>query len=191
MIKDNKFKDIINSKIKDVRDILNVKLNPDDPSLIEQITLGNRWDDPSELSKSLDMHPLWYARWAFLSKKLKNEVDRLQSIFNAFESNKKIEIRDILVERRKKNGLTDKQAILVTQTMVDDKFRVKYNYENEIYKKYRIPLDHAIENYDNVTIIVDAFKQRKDLLVVLGYLVKSMIENNLLSINKKRNKKYQ
>ena len=62
--------EILENKIRAAQDALDVSLNVDDPDLIDQITLGEKWDDPFALTKAMDTQPMYYAQWATLLRKL-------------------------------------------------------------------------------------------------------------------------
>lgn len=186
----NDMKNIISKRVKEVNDYLNVELNPDDPTLAEQITLQNKWDDPFALTKAMDMQPTYYARWATILRNIKVKREKIRAVYNVWESEKKNKIRRLIYLERKKNGLTDKQASQnITQAMVDDRFNIKYNYDNKIYCKYKLPLDKVEKEYDEVKIIVDAFAQRKDLLVAYGHLVGNMVKSGIMVMRDKHKKK--
>lgn len=181
--------DLIKNKIKEVNNFFNVELNPDDPKLSEQITLGKNWDNPFELTKALDMQPAWYARWAYLLKELQNERAKLQSIYDVWASGRRKLIRKKIVKRKLDKGVTITQANNITQSVIDDEFNLLYSYNGEkkkIFLKYKNPIDEIELQIEKVKIVVDAFKQRKDLLSTMGYLVRSMIENNIMIKKKKK-----
>jgi hypothetical protein len=176
------YRNVIKERMKDLNSFLDVELNPDDPKLVNQITLKGLWDNPKALSKALDMQPAYFARWATMLRNLKKDRMRLQAEYDVWASNKRQRIRETIINDRKKKGLTSKQASNVTQSMVDDEFNKKYSYtgtHDKYFIKYKKPLDDIDEYIDKVTVIVEAFKMRKDLLVVQGYLLRSMMENKL------------
>ena len=181
---------IIKKRMDDVRNFLDVELNPDDPSLEEQITLKNSWDNPKELSKAMDMQPAYFARWATVLKHLKTDRAKLDAEYGVWASDRRQKIRALIISKRKKKGLTDKQSEQnITQIMVDDEFNKRYSYtgsQSRIFLKYKNPLDEIDRYIDRVSVVVEAFKMRKDLLVVQGYLLKSMLENKIMITGKKR-----
>ena len=180
--------ELIQNKLKEARKFLDVRLNPDDPELAEQLTLGSDWDNPSAITRAMDMQPAYYARWATLAKNLEKEREKIQLKFDVWKSKKKLSIREYIREKYiKEKGLTEKQAMeRVTQALVDDKFNSKYNYSNEYFLKYKEPLDEIEGEIDKVKLIVKAFEMRRDLLVSMSHLVRSMIDHNILSVVKKK-----
>lgn len=183
---------LIKDKLKEVDDFFysGFKFDPNDVTLKEQITLGKDWDNPKKLSMAMDQHSARYIQWAFLMKQLKVQKEKLELKYKVWESKKKEFIRQSIIDKRVKKELTEKQAMQnITQAMVDGKFNIRYNYKNEIFVKYKKPVDDIDLKLEQVSLVVEAFKQRKDLLVVLGYVVKSMIENNLLVVYNKKDKK--
>lgn len=181
---------ILEKKISEAKSFLNVKLNPDDPELAKQITLGKNWDNPNEISKALDMQPAWYVRWAYINSQLKRNREKIKLEFDVWVSNKKMNIREELFRKNKDNGMTDRNARQsITAAQVEDTFNIKYNYDNEIFKRKKEKLDKIDTDIEKVSLIVEAFKQRKDTLIELSRMVKSMMENNLLYYNKKKDTK--
>jgi hypothetical protein len=180
---------IINSKIADAEKFLIVDLNPNDPNLLDQLTLGDDWDNPFKLSQAMDSHSSLYARWATMLKILKQEHKRLIERKIAWESNikKKIEVK--LFKANKLKGMTANNA-KPTGASIDYKFNSIYNSKNEIFNKYNDPILKLENEIDIINIIVKAFEQRKDMLVGLGHLLRSMLEKDLL-IHKKFNHKKQ
>lgn len=184
------YTNIIKKKMEEVDSFLNVKLNPNDPNLEEQITLKNNWDNPKELSKAMDMQPAWYARWATVLRHLKSDRMKLKAEYEVWASDRRQRIRILIIKQRKKSGLTDKQALQnITQIMVDDEFNKRYSYtgsQKHVFLKYKNPLDSIDDYIDKVTVVVEAFKMRKDLLVVQGYLLRSMLDNKIMIKDRKK-----
>lgn len=182
--------DAISKKVDEAKKQLDVQVNPDALDLSSQITLGNNWDNPFKLSEALDKQPGIYANWASALAILRREQTKLKEKFNVWQSDRKLKIRDHLINQNKKKGLTNLQAIKnITNSMVDDEFNSRYHAGVSIYDKNRKKLEEINENIEILEIIVTAFKQRKDMLQNLSLLVRSMMENNLLITKRSKGNK--
>ena len=73
-------KELIQKKIKEIYDFLDVPLDVNDKKLAEQLTCGDRWDDPHYLSMVLDKHPVKHAQWIYLKKVLRKEHRKIREI---------------------------------------------------------------------------------------------------------------
>jgi hypothetical protein len=188
--KDFDIRKMFSNKIEQAIATLDVPLDSDDPDLIDQLTLGDKWDDPFELTKAMDRQPLYYARWATLLRKLKKERQIIQQKYSVWESIAKEQIQDEIFNENVKSGMTANNAKPTNQS-VENRFN-KYcsdktiSYSEE-YKEYHGELDEIEEQTATVETIVKAFEQRKDMFISLGSLVRSMIDNNLL-IYRQKNK---
>lgn len=179
----------ISKKVDEARKELDVQVNPNALDLGSQITLGNDWDNPFKLGEALDRQPGIYANWASALSILKREQKKLKEQFDVWQSERKLKIRDFLIIKNKKKGLTNLQAIKnVTNSMVDDEFNKRYHSGVSAYDKYNEKLVSLNDNIETLEIIVTAFKQRKDMLQNLSLLVRSLVENNLLIVKKSKGK---
>ncbi len=188
--KDFNLSDAFKKKIEQAIEMLDVPLDPNDVTLVDQLTLGDKWDDPFTLTKAMDRQPLYYARWATLLRKLKKERQRIQSKYDVWMSITKDEIQDEIFNENVKAGMTANNAKPTNQA-VENRFNkycsdLKISY-HEKYVEYYTPLDEIEEQIDIVDVIVKAFEQRKDMFISLGSLVRSMIDNQLM-IYKQRTK---
>lgn len=188
--KDFDIRKMFSNKIEQAIATLDVPLDSDDPALIDQLTLGDRWDDPFELTKAMDRQPLYYARWATLLRKLKKERQIIQQKYSVWESIAKEQIQDEIFNENVKSGMTANNAKPTNQS-VENRFNKycsdpKISYSEE-YIEYHGKLDEIEEQTATVETIVKAFEQRKDMFISLGSLVRSMIDNKLL-IYRNKNK---
>lgn len=181
--KDFNIREMYNKKIEQAISTLDVPLDKDDPDLIDQLTLGDKWDDPFELTKAMDRQPLYFARWATFLRKMKKERQRVQQIYGTWESITKEQIQDEIFQENVKSGMTANNAKPTNQS-VENRFnkycsdtKTEY-YQN--YNKFHGELDEIEEQTAVVETIVKAFEQRKDMFISLGSLVRSMIDNQLL-----------
>lgn len=181
--KDFNMFDAFSKKIEQAREMLDVPLDPNDINLSEQLTLGDRWDDPFELTKAMDRQPLYYARWATLLRKLKKEKQKLQQKLDVWMSITKDEIQEEIFQENIKSGMTANNAKPTNQA-VENRFN-KYCSDNKTayhkeFAEYNIPVQQIDDSIDIVDVIVKAFEQRKDMFISLGSLVRSMIDNKLM-----------
>ena len=180
--------EILENKIRAAQDALDVSLNVDDPDLIDQITLGEKWDDPFALTKAMATKPMNYAHWATLLRKLKREKQILQSSFDVWVSCIKNDLADDIFQENINSGMTASQS-KPTGNTIDNRFNYDYikvpNTENyNEYMEYYRPLQQIDEKIDIVEIVVKAFEQRKDMLISLSSLVRGMVDNQLLIYRK-------
>lgn len=178
----NNLTEEIKKRVKDAKDSLDVSLNPNDPTLIEQMSLGEDWDDPERLAKALDMHSLWRARWSKMLKTLRGEKEKLENKYKTWESIKKEEIYDELFQGNIDEGMTANNA-KPTNTTVERRFQKDYvDPEAESHKEYqnhKKPLDILNQRIDNISVVVEAFDARTQMLIQLSGLLRSMIDNKI------------
>ena len=67
---------LIREQSKLAKKDLIVELNPNDPSLSEQLTLGDNWNDPKAVTEAVDMHPMFYARWLTKKRYVRNAASQ-------------------------------------------------------------------------------------------------------------------
>ena|ERR1035437_3933715 len=188
-MKNNKYVELLNKRLKEVDNLFDVELNPNDPKLSDQITLGDRWDNPAELNKALDMQPLWHARWANIRRKLMNEKAMLQQKLDVYVSKKKEMLKRKIYKRNIKKGMTKNNA-RPNISDVDRRF-ISLSDKDKKYQRIKKPLDEVQERLDAVSLVVDAFKERTGTLIALGHMVRSMIEKDLIIYTKGSKKKYK
>ena len=188
--KDFKLDDVFKKRIEQAAEMLDVPLDPNDVTLTEQLTLGDKWDDPFTLTKAMDRQPLYYARWATLLRKLKKEKQRQQQKLDVWMSITKDELQEEIFAENVKAGMTANNAKPTNQS-VENRFNKycsdsKTTYYNQMIE-YNTPVQEIYDQIDIVDVIVKAFEQRKDMLISLGSLVRSMVDNQLM-IYKQRTK---
>jgi hypothetical protein len=184
------FRTLMDEQIENARKALDVSLNPDDPELSDQMTLGGHWDDPAILSTALDLQPLYYARWATLLRSLRRERDKLLQIYSVWESDTKERITQLIYDANVKKGMTPSNS-RPTQQQITDKFNSQYvkkgkapeaEERHNIYNKYRLPLDKAERQIDIVEVVVKAFEMRSNTLIALAHLLRNMIDKGLVAV---------
>lgn len=177
------FDKLISDKIKEAVEMLDVTLDNNDPALIDQITLGDNWDDPFALTKAMDTQPLYYSRWATLLRKLKNMKQEYQKKYDVWESIVKENITEEIFKENIDSKMTANNA-KPTNSAVTNRFnRYCVSIKGDMHKEYlkmRSELDKINDRIDTVEIVVKAFEQRKDMLISLGSLVRSMVDNQLM-----------
>lgn len=187
-MKANKLKNLVDKKLGDAQSFLVTDLTVNDPMLSDQLTLGDDWDNPFKLAQAMDQHSALYARWATVLKLLKQEHKRLVERKNVWESSIKKRIETKLFKENKLKGMTANTA-KPTGASVEYRFNYLYNEgKSRTFNKYNDPINEIENKIDTVSIIVKAFEQRKDLLVSLGHLLRTMMEKDLL-IHKKFKRK--
>lgn len=185
--------DAIQKKIDSVIKMLDVDtLDPDDLNLSEQITLGDKWDDPFELTKAMDRQPMYYARWATLLRRLKRDRQKITSEFDVWLSITRDRVQKKLFDENIESGMTANNA-KPTQPTIESRFNKLYVDPKSLkpqlhqeYMKYKKPVDEIEYKVDVVEVIVKAFEQRKDMMISLGSLVRGMIDNQLLIYKNKK-----
>lgn len=182
------FQAAMDAQIERARSALDVKLNPNDPELIHQVTLGNQWDDPNVLAAALDMQPLYYARWATMLRILRRQRDKVSQRYSVWESIVKDTIAKQIYNENIDKGMTANNARPVQQ-VVQDRFNSKYirkgknnTKEHTQYLEYKSAVDSVEEKIDLVEVIVKAFEMRANTLIALGHLVRTMIEKGFVVI---------
>lgn len=186
---------LIQAKIDEAVDLLDVTLDVDDPSLAEQITLGDKWDDPFALTKAMDTQPLYYSRWATLLRKLKKQKQEVQQKFDVWVSIIKENLSEEIFSENIDSGMTANNA-KPTNVAIENRFNKYYVSEEgaeDLHQEY-IEMKKSVDDIeamiDTVEIVVKAFEQRKDMLISLGSLVRSMVDNQLMIYRDKfKNKK--
>lgn len=185
---------IIKNKISEITNLLDAELDENSDSLFDQITCGDNWDNHNVLMKAMDKQPILYAQWAYLLKSLKHERNKIQAQLDVWTSNKKEAIAEQIYDTNIEGGMTPNNA-KPTGGVVDNAFKIKYmevddegDWVDEDYGEFQ----ELLEKYDlkimKVEIIVEAFKQRKDMLITMGSLLKGVIDNQLY-INKSKFKR--
>jgi hypothetical protein len=182
----------IEQAIERARKALEVELDPNDSDLINQITLGDGWDDPAVLTKALDRQPLYYARWATLLRNLKKERSRLSTRYDAWMAIKKESLAAAILKENIESGMTASTG-KPTGTAIDQRFISDYvalkksnKDKHDEYLKYKKPIDSIEEKIDTAEIVVKAFEQRKDMLISLSSIVGKMTDSGLLIYRKKK-----
>lgn len=184
--------EMIDEKIEQARAVFDVELDSDETDLLEQMTLGRNWDDPFAITKAMDTQPLYFARWATLLKRLKKEKQIIENKFNVWKSIVKEDLADEIFDENKTAGMTANNA-KSSLSSVENRFNKYYVSGEDVemnkeYLKYHDPLDQINEKIDITDITVKAFEQRKDMLISLGSLIRSMVDNNML-IYRDRNRR--
>jgi hypothetical protein len=176
-------KDVLKDIYRKVDEVFVVPLDEGDSNLKEQITLGSNWDNPYELSKAMDRQPMWYGQWATLLRELKREREKLQLMYKAWESERKEKLTEIIFQSNKKKGMTSNQA-KPSASVVNDRFNSFYiDVNGKYHKKYKKvigDLNSVEERIDRIEVVVKVMEQRKDMLISLSSLIRTMIDNHML-----------
>ena len=187
-LKHKDFQSAMNKQIEKAKSALDVSLNPNDPALINQVTLGDQWDNPSVLAEALDMQPMYYARWATLLRSLKRERDKLKQRYEVWESSVKEKLTKSIYEANVGKGQTPSNA-KPSQQSVTDRFNIvyagrsqKYSEFHDQYLEYYNPIEEIEEKIDTVEVVVKAFEMRANTLISLSHLVRTMIEKGLVVV---------
>ncbi len=143
----------------------------------------------------MDRQPIYFARWATLLKKTKRQYQGHLAKFNTFNSVVKEKMSEKIFADNIKKGMTANNA-KPTVTAIDGRFEnevVGGNWTEPSIRKYHeefIKLKNNVEVWeqriDSIDIVVKAFEQRKDMLISLGALVRSMIDNKLFIYKDKK-----
>ncbi len=176
---------LISNKINEAIEMLDVSLDTDDPKLINQITLGDNWDDPFALTKAMDTQPLYYSRWATLLRKLKKMKQEYQQKYDVWASIIKENLTEEIFDENVQSGMTANNAKPTNQAVENrfNKYYVSDEGDESMHAEYlemRKQIDNIDNQIDTVDIVVKAFEQRKDMLISLGSLVRSMVDNQLM-----------
>jgi hypothetical protein len=215
-MRDEMDKDIFKKKLQEVKEHLKFKPIEDERTLTELLTLGDEWDRPEVLVRAMDEHPEWEARYAAMLRDVENEKDAAQAKMDFFMSVTLERFEDLIFEANKAKGMTANNA-KPTAAKVKGAFTVKivngdpddadpffwdmdedgeveavYETCGERVKKYQElfkELDEAIARYDQIKIITQAFKNRKDMLISISSLVGKLVDNGLIVLRKASRKK--
>jgi hypothetical protein len=181
---------IIDEKIKQINKIVEVELDADDSELSDQITCGDSWDDPATLGKAMDGQPHTYMRWAYLLKSLQVENEKIRSLLDVWVAEKKEEIRNQIYEENIKKGMTPNNSV-PTSSAVENRFKTAYEevdddgeYIDDEYKHFDNKMLEIGDKVSKVGIVVKAFEQRHSMLISMSALLRSMMDNNLITKEK-------
>ena len=182
MIEEN----IVSKRMEQIDKFMDVDLDVDDENLSDQITCGDKWDDPVTLGKAMDKQPQLYAQWAYFFKHLKNERIKVKSLLDTWIAQKKEEIRDQIYDENIKKGITPNNSI-PTGSAVDNRFKTSYEevngdgeYIDEEYEHFDNIVSDIESKISGVEIVVKAFDQRHSMLISMSSLVRSMMDNQLI-----------
>lgn len=176
---------LVESKIEEAISMLDVTMDTDDTKLIDQITLGDNWDDPFALTKAMDTQPLYYSRWATLLRKMRKQKQEYVQKFEVWMSIIKEDLTEEIFNENIESGMTANNAKPTNQSVENrfNKYYVSEDGSDEMHSEYltmKKIVDEIDNKIDTVEIVVKAFEQRKDMLISLGSLVRSMVDNQLL-----------
>jgi hypothetical protein len=176
---------LIKEKIEDAQKYLIGELSTDDSELVDQMTLGDKWDDPFVLTKACDQHSSFYARWATTLKVLSRKKQRLEERRKAWESSVKKNIEIALYKENKVKGMTANNA-KPSAVQVDYRFSSKYNKNDETFLKYNLPIQRIEAEIDIAEVVVKAFEHRKDMLRNMSQLVCKLLEKDLIVVKARK-----
>lgn len=173
-----------------------VNLEMDETDLIDIITLGDNWDDPMALMKAMDEHPTYFARWSYVYRFVQNKLDGYKEQYKVWEAKKKDELREQIFDENESGGMTPNNA-KPTDSSVNTRFLKHYHQDckpteevgEQDIKDYLLMMKKIniyTARVEKLKIVVEAFKQRTSMLVSMASLLKSMVDNNLLIMKKKR-----
>jgi hypothetical protein len=182
--KNTDFKLLFEKRIERMRNTLaNYKpISLDDENLVDVITMGSQWDDPQALISAMNRQPVLYGQWALMLKELKAEQKKVTAKYNAWVSSAKEIISNSLYNKNIEGGMTANKA-KPTNSDVDNKFNI-YCYQeghkfNISFIKYTNQLQKLDDNIATTEVVVEALKQRKDMLVSMGYIVQELMKPEL------------
>jgi hypothetical protein len=181
----------IRSRIKDIDKFLDPSLlESDDDNLSETLTLGDNWDDPLALSKAMDEHPSYFARWSYIYRATQRRLKYHNEKYNTWVAKKKKQLEKELYDENIDKGISPNNS-KVSITSVENAFNAKYNdkCKIEFYLKLRKNVMLYEERVEKIKIVIEALKQRSVMLVSMSSLLKSMVDNNLLVHKMKRKTK--
>ena len=147
---------LIINRVKELSNVLfNVDLDAEDEELYSKMILEN-WDDPDELGKAMSEQPVFYARWAYMKKRLNRDLDRRKSILDVFISDKKEELRTTIYNENIEAGSTPNNA-KPSATEIDNRFKIQYiSKDGKDYDEYMYflkPINSLNITIDKVEII--------------------------------------
>lgn len=172
-------------------------LEMDDADLEDVLTLGENWDDPMTLMEAMDQHPTYFARWSYIYRLTQRKYDFYVERYKTWESGMKDVIRDEIFDKNREKGMTANNS-RPTDSAVNARFLsmfydgcdkngsdAKKSDINE-YIKLKKSMDIYAGRVEKLKIVVEAFKQRTSMLVSMSSLLKSMVDNNLIILKRRK-----
>ena len=134
-------------------------------------------DDINGLMEEIYRQPAVYAYWANLKRMAKAKYDGISEDFETWKASK---LRSVM-ERIYSDGVKTPTAKLI-----DAKFLALYQ-SDKIYLKFRKELRFWNKRKEMLTIVDKAVESRKDQFRSLSFLLSNLMNNGLLTIDKKPN----
>lgn len=146
--------------------------------LLKELT-GYDPDDDVSLQKEFIKQPVRYLKYSSAWVAAKDQLSEAEKRYARWRKEKWRVVQEKL--RLKQKNDKSKKA----PTKEDVEAEIEYRYSEEI-DKFERKIRRWKKNADLFEEIKNAFKQKKDVLIVQGYLIKSLIDNEHLEIKKRK-----
>jgi len=203
--------ELIKKKIEEVKSFLKFDMETDDKSVAEMLTLGGNWDRPEVVMEALDCHAMYEAKWGSLLRRFNLDKAGAESKLKHFEADSKEIIHEIIFADNVGSGMTANNAnptgtkinnfYLVNIINGDGKNSDAFTFEEKpkkdcetfgdrvrLYNQLKFEYDGACEYAEEVELVVRAFKNRSIMLVQMGGLLKSMMDNQIIILKRPKTK---
>lgn len=177
----------IDRRIEMLKALLDVPLNEHDPELVDQLTLGDHWDNPELVMRAFDSHPIFSARWQTYLRKTRLHLQATTQALEIFEGTCKETLATTLYEENVKKKMTPGQA-KPSAGLIDRAYLLRVvNGSGKLHDKYQSLVSAVAvlqEKIDLLEVVVEAFKKRHDMLIQMGSLLRTLIENQMIAKTK-------
>lgn len=170
--------DNIENKFKSKLKSLSITMRIDDGEVIDivqALKLGADLENPFALLTAMDEHSSQYAYFANLLADVKSEKEQAERDFKLWFVQKREGIFHSLKRRgRTRPTQDDIHYEMLRLYKEDEEFVEITNQKKELFKKE-----------SRLQFICEAFKYRKDLLISIGTLFRTLVDNKIIILDKK------
>jgi len=195
----------IKERLEAINDFLQFEPIKNETELTDIMTLGEYWDDPEVVVKSLDQHPQFEARYIGLRRTCEIAKNRSKAKLDYFDAQMKEWIAEKVFKTNCESGMTANNA-KPTGPTINNKYLVDIVEGDpqdkreagdgltigECVKQYRVLAEEfglAEEAFFTVKIITDALKSRKDMLISMAALLGRLVDNKLIILTPRHKRK--
>ncbi len=162
--------------------------------LVEIMTLGEYWDDPEVVIKSLDQHPQFEARYLGLRRTVEIAKNKVKQKMDFFEATTKEYLSEEIFKANIKAGMTPSNA-KPTGPTINNKYLIEVvegeGGTAEAYKELAEEFELAEDAFFKVKIITDALRARREMLISMASLLGRLVDNHLIILKKGHKKNSQ
>lgn len=149
--------------------------------LLEELSLGDEYDNPWAIAKYIDEFATRYANWAILLLEAENFLEKAQENFDDWVYLKESVVEAEIIQDR--NNSTMAAGLKKAPTAAVVRAEVKKRYAGEWAAMAKKVSDQKALR-DPLKIVVDAFKIKQYTMGGATGLIKSLYEQKMLDIDK-------